>query len=997
MSQEAQQDNSSDHSLGTTPSDSSEEEIDLNEEKNEEQKEKSNGGESFQCPKQPESPLEEKKLIDGLRENDDEEGLKKGKNYYLISHPWMNNWEEWCKSDGSPAASSSSSSSSSSNIGTNYYNEPYGYSSSFVSYNKKSPAKKPEPIDNTTFIKEDNGLTRINDNAAENHHFRVLSESEWKTLHSWYGGGPELKRKVIQFSSLYSTNLKLEINPLTLKLYHSSDLKKEKAYVQASKSSTLREFKLEMCEQFGYNPDKVRIVDFHQNKRYAIFTKSEELRRLDDARIMDNQSMLIDEPDEKGDYVVIKEESSSGYGYGFSSSYVSRPVPPGTTGLGNLGNTCFMNSSVQCLSHTGPLIDYFTKNLYTSDINENNPLGSGGVLANTYAELIKELWSGRGPSHAPREFKRQLEQFAPQFAGYQQHDSQELLAYLLDGIHEDVNKIRNKPYVEMPEVGDRKQEEVAQEAWGKHKSRNDSIIVDYFQGQLKSTLVCPECDRVSITFDPFMYLSLPIPTTTKRTYFITVYKLTNDIPIKYACQVPKSGTVKNLIEQLALISGLNAQSLALTKMDGKSIDKYYEKPDDSVDNISERANLAAFEIDMSDSMTYYPISWEGDKGSAFILSVKNGPSLNYEELYDAIYDKLRRVLKVPQDRICRTVEDVIGESSNQADESMKMSLEVPVSKKQRNIDSESDEDESKGSDEEKNENPTHQQKKKKNTTPLFVISKMGQYRYSWSSKDDTELKNNGRPLNVEDRSSLVLEMDRNVYREIFDREADSLVEEHETTKKARMENDEGFYSRKPISLKKCIELFSEVEKLGPDDPWYCSKCKEMRRATKKFDLWKLPPVLVVHLKRFYHKNRFYREKLDSTIDFPITGLDLTEFVQAPYNQDEEPIYDLYAVSNHYGSLGGGHYTALAKNRLDDHWYKFDDSHVTKTSEDNLVDSSAYVLFYQRRDITRKEKQVREQETAAAASASASSESNTNGDEAMETESDKELDMINDSA
>jgi hypothetical protein len=74
--------------------------------------------------------------------------------------------------------------------------------------------------------------------------------------------------------------------------------------------------------------------------------------------------------------------------------------------------------------------------------------------------------------------------------------------------------------------------------------------------------------------------------------------------------------------------------------------------------------------------------------------------------------------------------------------------------------------------------------------------------------------------------------------------------------------------RKTLSLNDCLDLFTKTEKLGSEDPWYCKKCKKHQEATKKFDLWKLPEILVVHLKRFSY-NRIWRDKIDSFIDFPI--------------------------------------------------------------------------------------------------------------------------------
>jgi len=63
----------------------------------------------------------------------------------------------------------------------------------------------------------------------------------------------------------------------------------------------------------------------------------------------------------------------------------------------------------------------------------------------------------------------------------------------------------------MTEANGKKDEDASREAWTKHLVRNESVIVDLFHGQYKSTLICSNCSKVSVTFDPFMTLSLPIP------------------------------------------------------------------------------------------------------------------------------------------------------------------------------------------------------------------------------------------------------------------------------------------------------------------------------------------------------------------------------------------------------------------------------------------------------------------------------------------------------
>lgn len=78
---------------------------------------------------------------------------------------------------------------------------------------------------------------------------------------------------------------------------------------------------------------------------------------------------------------------------------------------------------------------------------------------------------------------------------------------------------------------------VAEEAWENHLKRNDSIIVDIFHGLFKSTLVCPECAKISVTFDPFCYLTLPLPMKKERTlevYLVRMDPLTKPMQVSNA-------------------------------------------------------------------------------------------------------------------------------------------------------------------------------------------------------------------------------------------------------------------------------------------------------------------------------------------------------------------------------------------------------------------------------------------------------------------------------
>ncbi|XP_066257757.1 ubiquitin carboxyl-terminal hydrolase Usp2-like isoform X2 [Euwallacea similis] len=184
----------------------------------------------------------------------------------------------------------------------------------------------------------------------------------------------------------------------------------------------------------------------------------------------------------------------------------------GLVGLRNIGNTCFMNSVMQCLSNTRVLLDYIRKDGYQKDINTSTS-AMKGALIKAFAEVIKELWAydSSGPVNTAA-LKSQIQRFAPRFMGYSQQDAQEFLRYLLEGLHEEVNRVTIKPKPITTDIDDNLPDsEKAAEAWRRYLRSEDSFIVDAFVGQLKSTLKCTHCGHCSVTFDPFWDLSLPLP------------------------------------------------------------------------------------------------------------------------------------------------------------------------------------------------------------------------------------------------------------------------------------------------------------------------------------------------------------------------------------------------------------------------------------------------------------------------------------------------------
>nr|POE51027.1 ubiquitin carboxyl-terminal hydrolase 8 [Quercus suber] len=573
--------------------------------------------------------------------------------------------------------------------------------------------------------------------------------------------------------------------------------------------------------------------------------------------------------DREGSLLTLTSSSQSAGSYRGAASL-------GLTGLQNFGNTCFMNSAIQCLVHTPELVDYFLGD-YPKEINYDNPLGMKGELALAFGDLLRKLWAPGARPVAPRMFKSKLANFAPQFSGYNQHDSQEFLAFLLDGLHEDLNRVKCKPYVEAKGLEDCPDEEVAEEYWKNHLARNDSIIVDSCQGQFRSTLICPLCKKVSVTFDPFMYLSLPLPSTVMRTMTLTVMGADGiTLPSTYTITVPDCGKLTDLIVALSAACSLRddetllvaevymnwnlncflnwlepSGSIALIRDDDKLV--AYRLPKDC-----EKSPLVVFKHKNIDQFT--------SKWKMFgIPLVARLPDLSCGSDIRKKFLKLLNPFLMPVEDVLNDCDDEEGSSGNEDSEMLDATSPTVL-------------DTDAGSDSETLDE-TH-----------LGLAKELEVHVVWSDKM------------IDKYDTCILSS----FPEVF---------KPRTFMKRPQES---------VSLYKCLEAFLKEEPLGPEDMWYCPSCKEPRQAIKKLDLWRLPEILVIHLKRFSY-NRYFKNKLETFIDFPVDDLDFSTYI-AHKNSQFSNRYMLYAISNHYGGLGGGHYTASI-NLGYGMWYEFDDEKV----------------------------------------------------------------------
>ncbi|KAH9675227.1 ubiquitin carboxyl-terminal hydrolase 5 [Citrus sinensis] len=871
-----------------------------------------------------------------------------------------------------------------------------------------SASKRPSGIDNSDLVNdataEDPGAgPEIVDTLLEGRDYILLPQEVWNQLHSWYGGGPTLARKVIS-SGLSQTELAVEVYPLRLQLL----------VMPRGECSTIRISK------------KICIWDYYGHRKHALMNDMD--RTLDDANIQMDQDILVEVLDnvngtnckssiqdngfaEKKASSVLVEPSKSSLSIagGWSASkgtsrnhsseistspnlasardsdntlgssgVTTRGASVGLTGLLNLGNTCFMNSAIQCLVHTPEFARYFRED-YRREINWQNPLGMVGELAVAFGELLRKLWApGRTPV-APRPFKTKLARFAPQFSGYNQHDSQELLAFLLDGLHEDLNRVKHKPYIKSKDADGRPDEEVADEYWANHIARNDSIIVDvcqkdwsyvaeyahesYFHSPMANVHVAgllekPQCccyyynivvfvagpaasgvaliinrrpiDLLSVTFDPFMYLSLPLQATTTRTMTVTVF--TSDgsaLPSTYTVTVPKHGRCRDLIQVLGNICSLKqSEELKVAEMQNHSIQRFLDDPLISLSTIKDDDHLAAYRVpklvkkavflqlihrlqEQEPRAAQTTSQWKA-YGTPLVSSISRDDVISSGKIQSTVQRMLSPFLK--------------KESLMHADSFDPSSMVTTVDP--------SGEAHSNSSSNIAKEDASSSKAVTLPNLPLQLVDESN-VCFDLSVEGDKTIRIPSSSTSIVvyvDWSQKLLEK----YNTHFLENLPEVFKNGPVTKKARTE---------PLSLYTCLEAFLREEPLVPEDMWYCPQCKERRQASKKLDLWRLPEVLVIHLKRFSY-SRSMKHKLETFVNFPIHDFNLTKYV-ANKNSSRRQLYELYALTNHYGGMGSGHYTAHIKLLDENRWYNFDDSHISPINEDDVKSAAAYVLFYRR--------------------------------------------------
>jgi len=190
---------------------------------------------------------------------------------------------------------------------------------------------------------------------------------------------------------------------------------------------------------------------------------------------------------------------------------------PILVGLDNIGATCYMNATLQCLSNTTKLTEYFLK-IFKYESNNKNK-----IMSNEYYNVVKNLWDrdNNNKSFSPNSFKEKLSQENPLFQGIQANDSKDLINFLLERFHLELNepkKGENNIMMNNNEINQNDQldeNKMLNIFFHEFKMKYNSIISNLFYGMFETRSQCQKCKNIKYNFQVYSFLEFPLEQVNK--------------------------------------------------------------------------------------------------------------------------------------------------------------------------------------------------------------------------------------------------------------------------------------------------------------------------------------------------------------------------------------------------------------------------------------------------------------------------------------------------
>ena len=674
-------------------------------------------------------------------------------------------------------------------------------------------------------------------------------------------------------------------------------------------------------------------------------------------------------------------------------NYLKSSSNHGLTGLKNIGNSSYINSIIQCLSNTPELMYYYISGLYKKDIKIKEIKKKGyvpGKLSEEFSNLLCKMWIDDKKVVNPKEIKYAIADLNYEFNNNNQQDSSEFLIFLLNYLHEEINREQIKTgnlFYEPPKGETESDITASQRFWNLFRRKNNSIIIDLFYGQIKNTTRCLSCGNSVTSFEVFNILPIEIPTlkkinillvpsnnikrTIKLTLFISSSALFIDLGI-YIKQYINSG-FENFRILLVNYNTTNAKFVKMSENIFNTAKKgtilvqeisntleeenNYEENDD-INEENKNENEEEFSAEIGDNFPFITsIKYKNfdDLGGIIDTNFKSyprvftmGPFTKIRGLRIKIFGFLCKYYPIPDsvtllikkyNKEYKTLKEIINYYEKDKIDIDEIELNDIYYKQYNVIFNEKYQ---------KNMNIDENIKKDieiyLNNFPFkcYLISSKSENNKLFFSNNNKE---NQDSFKDNQKINDIIDLIRNKYKlTIYITKEEFIKPFNEISV---IESIKDNLDIKIPTLNDALIHFSLHEKLEKENEYFCSNCKRNVNAYHKSEIFYSPPYLIISIKRFQRKylskTKIQLSKINSEFKYDINYINLEPYIKGP--KDPQKIYNLYAVNQHSGSNEGGHYNSACKNF--GKWYMFDDHAVFPCDDDMICVPEGYILFYRK--------------------------------------------------